>query len=737
MIKPLSASIACILLASTVTTNARAQEATEPAVDSADQEEKGSEAVDLDKVIVTGTRSPKAIDKIPGAITVVSKQEVERTLSLTEDATAVLARSVPGYSEASQAMSNTGETLRGRIALRLFDGIPQTSPLREGNRSGTFTDMGLVGRIEVINGPSASEGIGAAGGIINYLSKVPTKEGSETTLTTRYGGQDGSDSEGWKLGLTYAYKADAFDVLASGSYIDRGISYDGHGRRIGMNASGSISDSQADNLFLKFGWNFGEGGVQRLQASFSRFNVTGNGNYHWVPGDRAQGITDTAERGSIFGSKTEFNDFTQYVLAYTHGDFFGGTLKADIYKADQAMRYPAENGDDRQDPLIAPRGELWDQSEIHSNKKGVRTSWTRPQLFGVEGLELRTGVDVVEDETEQRLALTDRVWVPPMTYKSTAPYLQLSQDIGRLTLSGGFRREDGELSVDDYTTTWFRDRRFVSGGTLSYNEDLVNFGAIVRLPAGFSVFASYGEGFGLPNVGIPLRNIQCSNDSPEGTQPDGCPNDPPISVAGILDLQAIVVDNREYGINWQGARGSFGLSHYDSHSDFGVSLSVDPVSRDFVMNRAPVDIEGYEFSGEYSFSDQWKISGLYSRIRGKTWFVKNGPLDKEMGINDISPDKIGAALTWNFLPHGNVILGATKLLDRDINEGTSAEEHTKGYTLYDLSVNYDMEKYGKLTLGVENLTDKFYILSWSQIDFYRNYFAGRGRMISLTHTITF
>ena len=733
MTNRLTAAITCVLAASLFPAGAMAQQAV--ATDDA-QGDKDAKTTDLDRMIVTGTRTPKAVDKIPGAITLVSKQEVERTLALTEDATAVLARSVPGYSEASQAMSNTGETLRGRIALRLFDGIPQTSPLREGNRSGTFTDMGLVGRIEVINGPSASEGIGASGGIINYLSKVPTKEGSETTLITRYGTQDGSDSEGWKLGLNYAYKADDFDLLGAVSFIDRGISYDGNGRRIGMNASGSISDSKSDNLFLKMGMNFGEDGEQRIQGSFSRFRVKGNNNYHWVPGDRTLGITDTAERGRIPGSKAEFNDFTQVAFAYTHGDFFGGTLKMDLYKAEQAMRYPAENGDVRQDPLIAPMGTLWDQSEIHSSKQGLRTAWSRSQLFGVDGLELRTGLDLVEDETEQSLALTGRVWVPPMDYKSTAPYVQLSYDIGPVTISGGLRREDGKLSVDDYVTTWFRDRRPVQGGTLSYKENLSNIGAIWRLPAGFSVFASYGEGFGLPNVGIPLRNLQCSNDSPEGTPPDGSPNHPQATVAGIPDLQPIVVDNKEYGINWRGRNGSFGLSRYDSHSDFGVSLSVDPVSRDFVMNRAPVDITGYEFNGEYTLG-QWKATALYSRIRGKTWFVANGPLDKEMGINDISPDKIGASLTWNFLPNASVVLGATKLLDRDINEGRSGEEHTKGYTLYDLGVNYDTGKYGKLTLGVENLTNKFYILSWSQIDFYRNYFAGRGRVISLTHTINF
>ena len=46
-----------------------------------------------------------------------------------------------------------------------------STPLRDGSRNSVFTDMDVVGRIEVINGPSAAEGIGAAGGIINYISK--------------------------------------------------------------------------------------------------------------------------------------------------------------------------------------------------------------------------------------------------------------------------------------------------------------------------------------------------------------------------------------------------------------------------------------------------------------------------------------------------------------------------------------------------------------------------------------
>jgi iron complex outermembrane receptor protein len=114
-------------------------------------------------VIITGSRTPRAVDKIPGAVTIVTPAEVQRSLALTEDNTAVLAKTVPGYSESNQTLNTLGETLRGRATLYLFDGIPQSTPLRDGSRNATFTDMSIVERIEVISGASASEGIGAAG----------------------------------------------------------------------------------------------------------------------------------------------------------------------------------------------------------------------------------------------------------------------------------------------------------------------------------------------------------------------------------------------------------------------------------------------------------------------------------------------------------------------------------------------------------------------------------------------
>lgn len=670
--------------------------------------------------VTTGYRSPKAIDQIPGAVKVITNVEIANIQQFTDDATAVLTRTIPGYGPGTQAMNTQGETLRGRIALRLFDGISQTTPLREGSRNGTFTDMDIVANIEVINGPSASEGIGAAGGIINYISKSPTKEGSEATLRTKFSTQGYGDTFEWRTGLNYTYKEGDNDLIFGTSFSERGMPRDARGRRQGLSQSGSTADSESENLFIKAGHTFGEGRAQRVAVTVSMFRIEGKGSYVEDLGNRSLGITDSAKPGIPLGAKTAFNDFDQYALAYNHKALLGGSLNLQVYKASQAMRFLTESGTDRQDPLIAPLGTLIDQSEINSQKKGLRSSWTREDLFSVNGLELLAGFDYLEETAQQILALTNRLWVPPMNYTSKAPFAQFSYTRGPVTISSGVRHEDGELQVDDYTTTYFRNRVFVKGGTLDYQETLPNAGVIVRLPQNWSVFGSYSKGFTLPNVGIPLRNV----------------NVPGKSVAGILDLQAVVVDNKEGGFTWQGKRASLSASYYHSFSELGVSLTVDPVTRDFIMQRRPVDIKGLEFSGEFKLSKTLKVTALYSNIKSLTRTTETGPLTREQGMVNISPDKVYLSANWKPSEKFNLTLGQDTLLKRDINVGASGEEHTPGLTLFNLSASY-ATKWGNFSLGVENLTDKYYILPWSQVDQFLNYFAGRGRVISVSHSIKF
>ncbi|WP_277925071.1 TonB-dependent receptor domain-containing protein [Sphingomonas sp. BAUL-RG-20F-R05-02] len=690
--------------------------------------EQADDSATRSDIIVTGSRSPKAVDHVAGAITVVTLADVQRSLTITEDATAVLARTVPGYSESNQSLNTLGETMRGRTALYLFDGIPQSTPLRDGSRNATFTDMATIERIEVIGGASAAEGIGAAGGIINYISKRAREEGTHFGVTGRFGTQFDDDSENYKIGATIAHKSGGLDVFAAGSYLTRGVTYDANGRRIGISASSSLADSKQYSLFGKVGYNFGEGDSQRIEGVASFFYLKANGDYHYVAGVRppigtnqTKGIPDTAEPGPptdpVTGQllfKPDFNRFQQYALNYSNADLFGGDLVATAYYAKQEMRFPGDNGIDKQDPRISP-GVIFDQSEILSKKYGLRTSYTHKD-FLTKGFELRFGVDIVHDQTQQFLAVTNRVWVPPMNYLSFGPYAQLSYDIGPVTLSGGWRHEDGTVKVNDYTTTYYRNSRFVKGGKIRYKEDLFNGSGIVRLGHGFSAFASYGEGFTLPNFGIPLRNVSVPNQSVETLLPD---------------LQAVIFRNKEIGLNWRGRRGSAGVSYYQSKSDLGAGLLVDPVTKDYVISRRPQNIYGFDFSAEFRPMDTLRLNALFSHVIGKTTSANGvtSPVNVPLGILNIAPDKATETITWQFVPAASVSLGATTFISRNLPQ---IKEYTHGYTLFDLTANYRVKNLATFSLGIENMFNKFYFLQSSQIDIYQNYFAGRGRTVSLT-----
>ncbi|MDB5708330.1 MAG: hypothetical protein JWL96_400 [Sphingomonas bacterium] len=706
--------------------DAAAAPATVAAVQSADQTAATPDD-SAPTVIVTGTRSPKAIDKIAGAITVITPAEVQRSLTITEDATAVLARTVPGYSESNQTLNTLGETMRGRTALYLFDGIPQSTPLRDGSRNATFTDMATIQRIEVIGGASASEGIGAAGGVINYISRRATQDGTHFGVTGRFGTQFRDDNSQYKAGVTIAHKSDGIDIFAAAAYLSRGITYDAHGRRIGLSASSSLADSKQYSLFFKAGHDFGDNGSQRLEASASFFYLKANGNYHYVAGvrpllgtDQTTGIPDTAVPGAptnpatgLLLFKPDFNRFQQYALNYSNTDLLGGSLVMTGYYAKQEMRFPGDDSDDKQDIRISPT-RFFDQSEILSKKYGLRTSYAHQNLF-VTGLELRFGIDVVHDQTQQYLAQTNRVWVPPMNYTSFGPYAQLSYDVGPVTLSGGWRHEDGTVKIDDYTTTAFRNSVLVKGGKLKYKNDLLNAGIIGRFGSGFSAYATYSEGFTLPNVGIPLRNV----------------NVPGKTVEGLLDLEAVIFKNKEIGFNWRGSMGSFGVSYYQSRSKNGSTYAVDPVTKDLILNRRPINIYGFDVTGELRPTSDLRFNLVYSHVIGKTSAANNvtTPINTPLGVLNIAPDKLTATATYQVIPAASLSLGSTSYFSRSL---PAINEQTKGYTLFDLTANVKAGQIGTFSLGVENLFNKFYFLSSSQIDIFQNYFAGRGRTVSLT-----
>jgi iron complex outermembrane recepter protein len=136
-------------------------------------------------IVISATRSLKPIEQLPGAVSVIGNADLRAQRTLTDDPSAVLATLVPGYAPSRQKATSFGETFRGRGALILFDGVPQTNPLRGGARESYFTDQSVIERVEVIAGANALQGLGATGGLINYISRNPTKSGLENRVELR------------------------------------------------------------------------------------------------------------------------------------------------------------------------------------------------------------------------------------------------------------------------------------------------------------------------------------------------------------------------------------------------------------------------------------------------------------------------------------------------------------------------------------------------------------------------
>lgn len=205
-----------------------------PAVTPSNQDGGDGSASASRSVVVTATRGSKAVDKIPGAVSVITRTDLDEQLRVAEDLSAVLAAQVPGYAPSTQKLTSAGESMRGRTALILFDGIPQSNPLRAGAREGYFADPLLIERIEVVSGPSAVQGLGATGGIINYISRQPRHEGTRHTLEAKLTTQGRSDDASTKLGYLLEHKRGAFDALVYAGGLRHGVGVDGDGRRLGL-----------------------------------------------------------------------------------------------------------------------------------------------------------------------------------------------------------------------------------------------------------------------------------------------------------------------------------------------------------------------------------------------------------------------------------------------------------------------------------------------------------------------
>ena len=498
-------------------------------------------------VVVTASRTNSSKQDSPQTVRVITEEEINQQLQLTSDSSQILSNLLPSHSPSRQKMTGSGETLRVRKPLILIDGIPQSNPLRPTGREAHTIDFSMVEQIEVIQGANATNGVGAAGGVINLITKRPEpgslNQHAEVQVTTPTSELD-SETLSYKTSYGVSGNRGDVDYLFSASLEDQGLFLDGNGDPVGVdNTQGDLMDSRSFNVLGKLAYWVDDD--QRLQFTLNHYNIEGHNNYVSVTGDRANGVVTTSERGTPEGD-APYNRVWTTGLSYDHYDLAGMRLSAQAFYQDYEALFGATNSATFQDPALAPVGSFYDQSMASTSKFGTKVSLTKDDLLN-DRLSLTGGFDTLFDETEQYLYQSDRTYVPPPEYTDLSPFIQLEfRPVDSLLLSAGARYEYAKLKINDYQTVAANNSVDVAGGNPSFNETLYNVGAVWKPVDHWSLFANYSEGFSIPDVGRALRGISTPNQS----------------VNSIENLSPIVTDNIETGVRFENGRLAAELSYY-------------------------------------------------------------------------------------------------------------------------------------------------------------------------------
>jgi iron complex outermembrane receptor protein len=682
-------------------------------------------------VVVTATRTARAIDHIPGSVVSIGGADLENIQSSSLDPNEVLAQAIPGYTASYDDLTTSGELLRGKRPQFFLDGVLVSTPLRDiGRMSAAMIDPLMIDHIEVVNGASAIEGLGGSGGMINYITKSPTVEGVVNTIQTAMETQLRSDWIGWKAtGLTMV-KKDNVDFLLSVGTQSRPMYYDARGNLEYINSNGSYEDSTDTSVTAKLGYNFGADNAQRVQLFVNNYDLVGGNDYNSLtPGNRALGIVQTASKGPNPGPPFA-NHIREATASYINNALFGGTLTVLAYLGREALPNTGSIDPTKQDPRLAPIGTLIDAASVRSNKDGVKAYWAKDN-FLVDGFNLNFGYDFNEDNTSQYLVLTNRVWLPNMHFTANSGFVQGSYDLGPLTVSGGARYQAGQISVPTFRTLYetapTTDGVVFDGGTKSYNTSVYNFGVVYRLPAGWSTFLGFSQGYDLPDIGTVIRNT----------------SKPGQSINTVVDVDPILTTSYEAGLNWRGSRGSLGADIYYDHSPASTTVYVNPDTLLESITRNPQVRKGIEFTGEWRFNHLFRVSGSYSHMEALTSLAPGEPVDFHITPASTvgqSPDK--GVIRFDYTPTHNlaVDLVESHFWGMDLNSSypiTSVNRWiTTPYNLVDGDITYKTASYGSLTLGCSNLLNTYQIVNEDGTN-NTTYYAIQGRKYTVTYQITF
>lgn len=651
----------------------------------------------LEPVVVTATRTETPVSETTRSVSVITHQDIQQQAAYARNLSDVLAKTIPGLGPSTEAISTFGQTLRGRDYLVLIDGIPQSTALRSSSRDLNTIDVDAIERIEVVRGGTAAYGFGAAGGLVNIITKHASKKSREgfSKAGVRFSTEHFDDSVMWETTHRVSGTRDNLDYLISGTYGERGQFFDAAGDRIPpdpIGVQGGLADTDTYNILGKFGYNF-DNDRQRLQVTVNHFNIKQDTNYTFGLGDPENGIKTPAVRGR-FNPYKPGTENTFVGVDYTNKNFLGSHVALKGYYGDQTARFAKFPG--------------FAQTEVRAEKFGSRLTINTPISLKNYEFSAIWGLDYLRDEVVQA-GLDGPTVVPFMQQDALAGFFELELPISEYAiLRGGIRQEAISVDISDVVN---RGGTHVSGDEVDYNNTLFNGSAVVFLTDYLELYGGYSQSFSIADIGRAIRDANMT-----------------VTTAGQLASEAQKVDNYELGLRGRYGPVQASVVGFYSESDNGTTFT-----KNLSIAKLPERIWGVESALSYRFNEQLNVGGTVSWAEGEIDLDDDGSFDEDLPNTRISPVKLSGFLEFSPFSWWQNRMQALYIADRNPNSTQFGGGTVDDYVLVDLTTRLAVGP-GHFTVAVKNLLNEHYFPLVSQASRTPWGFAtGPGRIVGISY----
>ena len=674
---------------------------------------------ELKEIVVSASRQPEILNEVPSSVTILSKKQIQQQLNISSNLSDILGASVPGLGFSTNRTQNLGQTLRGRRVLVMIDGIPQSTPLRDGAKDMRSLDPTVLDRVEVIKGATAIYGNGADGGLINYITKkanIDKTISGSTEAGTNFSLVKPKGTAGFFVSQLFSGKVNKIDYVVSGRYEETGLYRDAKGRV--LSPEYGMNDLKNWNAFAKIGYDININ--NRIELMYNYFNSTQHTDYIAKAG--VYGNFDSPTTG-VKGQRPGDPEGTPYnhnaSLSYTGENIIGNTdVNATLYFQNYLTLINYSD-------FFENNG----QPATQSKKLGFRLNLNTPYEFSplISG-NITYGLDILSDITDTHL--TDgRLVIPEMNMTNLAPYFQLKNMFGpNLVLKTGLRLENVNIDVPDYTTIGIRNYVngtyvgggiAVNGGALDFNAFMFNAGLRYTKWALFKPFVSFSQSFSVADLGLVLRAAK------ENT-------------VNNTSIKAVTANNYEFGFSGALDKFSYEGAVYYSTSKLGASYVY--VDGNPQISRSPEKIYGFEVAAKYRLHSKIDIGANYSFTEGKRELADRKVY---LGGDRINPPKLTAYTIFRPLENWSLFLQMINTSGRDKFEPvngayTYGTGPIKSFTAFNLSSSYTFREKSTIRLGVENLFNKDYysvISQWQSNNM--NYVKENGTRLTISFAQAF